>query len=162
MKKNYLIFLLLAFLTVYVHGQAPDAFRYQAMVADSEGNAMKDADVTLRFSIKEGSATGTKVYTETHSARTNQSGLVALSIGKGNPVEGNFISIPWITGNYFVEVEIDRGDGFVPAGTQQLLSVPYAKYADNAGSLQVTSSNGKKWNVTVDDNGTVSVNEMNE
>jgi hypothetical protein len=112
--------------------QVPQAFKYQAVVRDYSGVVMADKAVSFKISILSGSAAGTAVYSETHSGKsTNSFGLVDLEIGKGTPASGNFTSIPWYTGTYFVKVELDPAGGSVyqPLGTSQLLSVPYALQA---------------------------------
>ncbi len=162
MTKSYCILFLFAFIAVFAYGQAPDAFQYQAVIAGSNGETLKEAAVSIRFSIIAGSATGEKVYIETQDTQTNTLGLVSLAIGKGYPVQGSFTSIQWINGNFFIETEVDRGSGFTYIGTQQLISVPYAKYADNADSLKITSANGKKWKISIDNNGNISSTEIIE
>jgi hypothetical protein len=163
MKKNYLILLLLAFLTVYVYGQAPDAFRYQALVSADNGSALAATNIKVRFNIRENTATGTVVYSEIHQTTTDAAGLVFLEIGKGfSSGEITFANINWAKGTYFIETEIDKGNGYINTGTQQFLSVPYAKFADNAGELIMTSSGGKKWAVTINDAGDISAQEITE
>ena len=38
-----------------------------------------------------------------------------------------------VSAPYFIEIELDTGNGFVSLGTLELLSVPYALYAETAG-----------------------------
>lgn len=159
MKKNYRTLILSVFFaaSIFCNAQAPDAFQYQAVVSD-----VKDANVNVRFSIRENTATGTKVYSETHATKTNAFGMVSLQIGKGTPVTGTFSGISWAKGVYFIETEVDNGSGYVSTGTKQLLSVPYAKYANNAEKIQLVSSGGKKWTLTIDDQGAISTQEVIE
>ncbi len=164
MKKFYhLLILLFIFsaLSFYSQAQSPESFQFQAIVTNEEA-IVKEASVKIRISIRENSATGDKVYVETHNSITNVSGMVFLQVGKGTPTEGIFNAINWSQGTYFIEMEVDKGSGFIPAGTQQLLSVPYAKYSDNAGKVQLVSTNGKKWNVSIDDQGNISTQEITE
>lgn len=162
-KKRLLILFSGLFFGLGMYAQAPDAFQYQAVISDN-GSALKEANVKVRFNIRENSATGTAIYTEEHEAKTNVSGMVFLQIGKGAPAVGNFSTIAWIKGNLFIETEIDKnnGAGFVSTGVQQFLSVPYAKYADTAGKLELISSGGKKFSVIIDDNGNISTQEITE
>ncbi|MDR0413063.1 MAG: hypothetical protein LBH61_04600 [Dysgonamonadaceae bacterium] len=163
MKRNYFILLLLACVAGSVCGQTPDAFQYQAVIAGDNGAALVEKDVKVRFNIRENTATGTVVYSETHQAKTNAAGMVFLRIGKGfSESEILFANINWAKGACFIETEVDKGNGYVNAGTQQFLCVPYAKYADNAGTLIMTSSGGKKWAVTINEDGAISTQEITE
>jgi hypothetical protein len=117
-------------ISTIIFGQAPDQFNYQAVLRDASGNVRANTGANIEISILQGSATGTAVYTETHTATTNVFGLVNLQIGGGTATLGSFTLINWATGPYFVKISID-GNGF---GTSQLISVPYAKYAEKAGN----------------------------
>ena len=133
-KLNRLLTLLIVlFISAQSFAQTPKKFSYQAVVRDSTGSIMASQAVDLRLSIRNLTSAGTIVYQETHSATTNQFGLVTLEVGGGTVQSGVFDSIPWASGPKFLEVEIDLGSGYTTVGTQQLLSVPYAKFADNAG-----------------------------
>ena len=112
--------------------QAPRAFKYQAVARNTSGEVLANKSVSFRIGILSGSATGTAVYTETHTGKTtNAFGLVDLEIGKGTPVTGTFAGISWGTNDYFLKVEMDPngGSAYQSMGTSQLLSVPYALYA---------------------------------
>jgi hypothetical protein len=75
------------------------------------------------------------VYSETHSPTTNLNGLVSVEIGAGTTSD-DFSSIDWGADTYFVKTETDPSGGtdYTISGTSQLLSVPYAMYADISGS----------------------------
>ena len=70
--------------------QAPDAFKYQAVVRDASGNILANQNVSFRMSIYENSTTGIIVYSETHNVTTNNYGLSNLTIGTGTLVSGRF------------------------------------------------------------------------
>jgi len=129
MKKS--IFLFTAFLIgiATLFAQTPDAFKYQAVARDASGDVIANQQVNITITILQGSIEGTSVYTETHDSTTNEFGLVNLTIGAGDPT--GFAAIDWNNGPYFVKVEMDGS----LMGISQLLSVPYAKYADNAGNI---------------------------
>ncbi|WP_341900691.1 hypothetical protein [Fluviicola taffensis] len=134
MKKLYFLVgaLLLAGATF---AQAPQKMTYQAVVRNSSNNLVVSSPIGMRVSILQGSATGTSVYVETHTATTNSNGLATVKIGGGTVVSGTFSTIDWSTGTYFVKTETDitGGTNYTIAGTSELLSVPYALYAENAG-----------------------------
>jgi hypothetical protein len=118
--------------------QAPQLINYQAIARNQQGNVFANTTLTLRFSIQ--NSTGSIVlYQETHQVSTNQFGLFTAKIGGGNAIEGNFATIDWSQGNLHLKAEIDiQNNGqFVTIGSEQLLSVPYALFAQqaaNAGS----------------------------
>jgi hypothetical protein len=124
------------------HAQAPEAFKYQTVVRNSVNEIIPNQQVALRISILQTSATGSSVYTETHSASTSALGIVNLEIGKGNPVSGSFQSISWGTDQYFVKIELDPAGGtsYQDMGTSQLLSVPYALHAKTAETVNYTET----------------------
>jgi hypothetical protein len=96
--------------------------------------------VGMQISILQGSAGGTAVYTETHTLTTNANGLVGFEIGNGTPVSGDFSSVNWADGPYFINTETDLqgGTSYTISGTSQLLSVPYALYAKEAETITGT------------------------
>ncbi|MEQ1743802.1 MAG: tail fiber domain-containing protein [Saprospiraceae bacterium] len=142
-----------------ISAQAPQAIPYQAVARNAAGNLLQNQTVGVRFTIHDGTATGTVVYQETHNTATNQLGLFSLNIGSGTVVSGSFAGINWGISSKFAQVEIDPAGGmsFVDMGTVQMLSVPYALYAASSGSA-VTENDPKvgssstnylpKWNGT--------------
>lgn len=62
---------------------------------------------------------------------------MTVNVGEGTPVTGNFANINWGNGPFFLKSEIDPQGGFNYSitGIQQLLSVPYALYASQAGNV---------------------------
>jgi hypothetical protein len=136
MKK--LILLICLFVTTNtLFAQAPQGVNYQAVVRNSAGVAVETQSVSIRFTVLQNSVNGTAVYAETHAAITNSLGLVNLVIGQGSATQGSFNNIDWATGPYFIQTEVDvaGGSNYVVAGTQQLMSVPYALHAQTAESL---------------------------
>jgi hypothetical protein len=87
------------------------------------------------------SATSLPVFSETHLAPTDDLGQVNLVIGQGTATTGTFSTINWGTGNYYLGIELNTGSGYVAMGTTQLLSVPYALYANSSGNAQATTPN---------------------
>lgn len=120
--------------------QAPQSFTYQSVIRNNTDQLVTNSPVGTRISILQGSITGTIVYAETHNASTNANGLLSLVIGAGTVQNGAFSSINWGSGPYFIktETDINGGTNYSLTGTQQLMSVPYALYAETAG----TATNG--------------------
>ncbi len=139
MKRIYISFLI-AFLCVAQYAFAqPAKFNYQGVARNATGGPLASQNLGVRISIIDGSPAGTNVYTETHAAVTNAYGLYVLAIGNGTPVSGDINTIDWGNGDKFMKVEIDPAGGtaYADMGTTQLLSVPYATYAKNAGSAKL-------------------------
>ena len=82
-------------LPTFSFAQAPQAFKYQSVVRNISGSPMANASVSVRATVRDGSATGTSVYQETHATSTNQFGLFNISIGNGSIVTGTLNSISW-------------------------------------------------------------------
>lgn len=163
MKKKISLLLFTALLTVtQLMAETPNAFHYQAVVRDTQGEILKNTTVGVRFTLHKTTADGATVFQETHSATTTATGIVNLQIGTGTPANGslNLGEIDWTAGNYFIQVEIDNGSGYITLSTQQLLSIPFAKYAQAAGNLRVKSPDGSTWNVTIDNDGKLTATKV--
>jgi len=134
MKKlyTYLAFII----SIATFAQAPQGFNYQATVRNSSGALMVNQNVNFKFNIMQNSPTGVPVYSETHYVPTDDLGAVNLVIGQGTPTTGTFAGINWGSGTYYMGIELNTGSGFVAMGTTQLLSVPYALYANSSGNSQ--------------------------
>jgi hypothetical protein len=113
--------------------QSPQQFAYQAVVRDNNNQVTVNRTVGMRISILKDSLGGQSTYTETHTPKTNQQGIVQLNIGAGTVVAGTFASVPWSSGKLFVKTEMDLqgGSNYSMTGTTQLLSVPYALYTSD-------------------------------
>lgn len=146
MKKQFTFFLtvVMVFLSICARAQAPAEFNYQAVCRDNVGSIIANQAVILRISIRDLSQSGTVLFIETHSVTTNSFGLVNIPIGGGTLFFGTFSTINWGTGSKYLEVELstDGGISFNFAGTPQLLSVPYALYANQANVAGVSGPTG--------------------
>lgn len=163
MKKAFSLFFFLCIIAISeLFAQTPNAFQYQAVARDNSGNVLANQSVNVRFTIHKTTATGTVMFSETQTTTTNNAGTINLQIGTGTPGVGSFGlgEIDWMSGAYFMQVEIDNGSGYNTIGTQQLLSIPYAKYAQAASSVRIKSPDGSFWNVTIDNDGKISATKV--
>lgn len=134
------IFLIcLAFLVTLNHlafSQSPQGINYQGVARSTEGQPLTSKEISIRISILEGSANGSIEYDEIHEVRTNSFGLFTLVIGQGESTSAQFNFINWTSGKKWLQVEMDENGGrnFKLMGSQQLMSVPYALYAERAGN----------------------------
>jgi hypothetical protein len=136
MKRILLSLVAIATISLSSFGQAPEGFKYQAVVRDAGNLILNNQAVGMQMTIQQGSIGGTTVYQETFSLTTNGYGLVNLEIGSGTVVSGTFATIDWSAGPYFIETAVDvtGGTSYAVMGTSQLMSVPYALYAKTSGN----------------------------
>lgn len=136
MMKNFILAVFCLIISTMVFAQVPQKMSYQAVVRGSDNNLVINSEVSVRVSILQGSVDGETVYTETHSATTNANGLLTIEIGDGTSSD-DFSIINWVNGPYFVKTETDvnGGDDYDIIGVSQMLSVPYAMYAQAAGNV---------------------------
>lgn len=137
MKKITTLITIMVLCLASVFAQAPEKFNYQAVVRNASNQLMSNASVGVRVSILQGSSSGSAVYVETQTVTTNANGLMTVEIGGGNAQQGTFANIDWSDGPYFLKVETDPngGSNYSVTSSQQLLSVPYAQYAEEAGNV---------------------------
>lgn len=131
--KSFFTFLFCSFIFI-VNAQTPKEISYQGVARNSSGAVLSSQPIGVEFKIRQGSAAGTVVFSETHSTSTNSFGLFNLAIGSANP--SGFNTIDWSQSPYFIEVSIDPtgGSSYISVGTSPLISVPYALYAEKAAN----------------------------
>ena len=136
MKKFTTLAVLLLLCVVGLFAQAPDKFTYQAVVRFANNSLAANTQIGVRISILQGSVVGEAVFVETHIVNSNANGLITLEIGSGNVQVGSISNIDWSNGLYFLRTETDPYGGidYIVTSTQQLMSVPYALYAKEAGN----------------------------
>lgn len=139
-----IFFLCSFFFFLNSNAQAPQKMSYQAVIRNAGNVLVANANIGMRISVLPGSVIGLPIYVETQIATTNVNGLVVLEIGAGTVVSGAFASINWGTNNYYIKTETDPtgGTNYTISGTTQLLSVPYALYAENTGATSQWSTSG--------------------
>ena len=149
-KSAHLLIITLAFLLINtsIFAQAPQKMSYQAVIRNSSNALITSTPVGMQISILQGSSTGTAVYVETQTPSTNANGLASVEIGGGTVVSGNFSTINWANGPYFIKTETDPtgGTAYTITGTNELMSVPYALNAANANVGGFTHYLGEAFN----------------
>ena len=136
MKKLILSLVAIATISLSSFGQAPEGFKYQAVVRDAGNLILNNQAVGMRLTIQQGSIGGVTAYSETFSVTSNAYGLVNLEIGTGT-TSYDFTTIDWANGPYFIETAADvtGGTSYVVMGTSRLMSVPYALHANTAENV---------------------------
>ena len=139
--KQIIATLLLA-LPIITMAQSPQKMNYQGIARDAGGLVLQNQNISLRLSILSGSVSGTTEYSESQTTTTSNLGLFNVEIGGGNVLSGSFSSINWGSESHFVKVEMDPtgGTAYQFMGASQLLSTPYALFAETSGSAASVSS----------------------
>jgi hypothetical protein len=142
MKK---LLLILFCLPLLIMAQAPQGFTYQGVATDNNGFELQNQNISIKVTILSASATGNVVWQETHATTTDTFGLFNVTIGEGTSTNSGssatFQEIDWGAASHFMKVEIDvnGGSNYVHVGTSQMMSVPYALYAENVHNLNMDS-----------------------
>ncbi len=127
--KNILLFLFFGLTPLFLFGQIPKAFNYQAVVRDADGNPIIDEPVKFTVELLQ---SGTLVYSEIQSGNTGELGHVNFQVGKPDTVLfGDFSIIDWSLGEYKIQVTLNGEPD--PIGVTEIVAVPFALYAENAG-----------------------------
>lgn len=128
----------IAVLVANIFAQPPQLMSYQSVVRTASGELITKQSIGVRTTILRASIIQIIVYQETYSPNpsTNENGLLTLQIGSGTASTGDFSKIDWSNGPYFLRTEIDPkgGTSYSISGQSQILSVPYALYAEKTGS----------------------------
>ena len=136
MKNKFCLIISALFIGLSTFAQVPQSFKYQAVVRGNTGNVLVNQLVSFQLSILKDNPNGVIVYSERQNLSTNSYGIVNINVGNGTIISGDFTTIAWGDFSHFIKVEFDAagGNNFQFMGTSQILSVPYALYAESAGS----------------------------
>ncbi|WP_291275198.1 glycosyl hydrolase family 28-related protein [Flavobacterium sp.] len=130
--KKIILFLLFSIVSF---AQVPQGMSHRGIAYNSNGTILT-GPISIRVRILQGTSNGSVDYVETYNLNTNLSGQYNINIGQGNVVSGNFNSIDWSTGQKWLEIGIapghDQTNYFI--GSSQLMSVPYALYAESSSN----------------------------
>ncbi|HZV67951.1 MAG TPA: hypothetical protein VFG10_00315 [Saprospiraceae bacterium] len=137
--KN-LLFLLTAFLlfSADLLGQTvPEGMRFQAVARDLDGSLLLDRALIVQVELLTSGQDEKVFYAETHDVLSSNMGVLDFVIGEGSTPSGKFSDIPWSKEEMWVRisVKIPGEENFQIISSGQLYSVPYALYANTAGSL---------------------------
>ena len=149
LKRNYLmrtfVFLFAVLLSTSIFAQAPQGVGYQGVAADSEGLELSNQSISIRASILSGSATGPIQWQEAHETVTDDYGLFSINIGEGLSTGAgalsDFSEVSWGESSHFLQIEMDAtgGDDYTLTSTSQMMSVPYALYAERTNFDSIAS-----------------------
>ena len=149
MKK--LLSLLLLVSTIAFSQAPPQGISHRGTVYNPSTGAIIVGQVKIRISILDGSSTGTSVYSEFYSTTTNNQGQYSLNIGTSATFSAStpFNTINWGSNSKYLKVEIDPtntatftspSSSFSISGSNQLMSVPYALYAQSSSNFETINT----------------------
>ncbi len=105
---------------------ALDESKAEGFGRDSKGQILLNQPLKVRFSIHEQSADGTVQYQEVHETTTDIFGIFRVVIGSGEKLQGTSLEeLRWSDQSYFMQVEVDLGNGFVSMGTEVIVVPPF-------------------------------------
>ncbi|MCC7464905.1 MAG: tail fiber domain-containing protein [Saprospiraceae bacterium] len=154
--KNALLFIALFFVASFAQAQtgAPRKFNYQAVPRTASGELLPaNTEVNVQFLLsKDGS--NNIAYAEEQTLTVGINGVINAQIGGGEASNGyahQFDALDWGQNSYYLGVAVDLNNDGIFDETEkfpatQLLSVPYALYAEKTGantiSLDPKTGNG--------------------
>jgi uncharacterized protein (TIGR02145 family) len=133
MFKNLVALVLLITTISFSFGQNETGIPYQGILRDNTGSELNNTSATVQAIIRLSTVNGQIIFSESHNVTTEDLGYFQMIIGTGtvNNSFPNFNQIDWSTNLKFLQIQVNTGSGFVDLGTTQLLSVPYALFADD-------------------------------
>jgi len=136
MKKiiNSFVFGLVFLLVIVTSLTAqPESFNYQGIAIASDGQVLSNQSIGLQFTI---SNNGDDLMVESHTTTTTSIGHFTADVGFGENISGDFESIDWSQGQYYLTVELDENGGtdYTYSNQIELLSVPYALVVESSNS----------------------------
>lgn len=126
----------------------PDAFVYQGLAKNpGTGGIASKTKVRLKVQVLQGGPTGPMVFEEHHNTTTNADGIFSVLVGRGIKLSvttySSLYDIPWSQDSFYFSLSMSIAMRFppnsyspyLPIGTQQFFSVPYAMFAKEAQSV---------------------------
>ena len=109
------------------------------MVRLDPNTLLDSTSLIARITILDGS---TEAYKELHDATTNGFGMLLLDIGCGEQLgAAAFDDLDWSSIGYSIKVEVKIGTNpYFALGTNPLLAVPYARYAETVSNPLIVSN----------------------
>lgn len=130
------IFTLLSITFSYLtFAQSPAKVNYQGIARNSAGIPLANQNISIKFEILQGSASGSVIYSDSQSEllTTDEFGLFSTQIGNN----GSLAAVNWQGGPYYLRVlmDITGGSNLVAVGSpQQIVSVPFSWHSETVPS----------------------------
>lgn len=135
--KSIFLSCLCLWVTYFAQAQVPQLISYQAVARDVTGKVLSEKAISVQVEILQGSSSGSVAYAESHALTTTKAGTINLLIGGGDAINGTFANIDWSNGPYFMKLSMkqDKETEYKEVSNTQMISVPYALYAEKAGTV---------------------------
>lgn len=161
MMKKITLVLIALLATVVVSAQVPSAFNFQAVLRDAKGDFFQNEEVYVEILLLEDNVT--TIYKTSVTTRCDSMGMIQISIPQKEIVS---LSDPLskvlssVTGTLWIQIKASIYDKLeeIEFPAQQVVSVPYSMMS---GNVMLTSPNGNKYSLKVDDNGILSASLVN-
>lgn len=146
MKKT-LTFLTLLLTITFTFAQSNTRLSYQSVVRNAENQLVVQEEITVQFQLHNHSPLTAAIYTEQHTVRSNQNGLVSLVVGEGTGQTGDIDAVTW--NDAYICTQYSLAGEVVLADTQKINAVPYACYADRVSLSAIEEHLGSTALVTI-------------
>ena len=136
MKKIITAIFIIVIASQIVESQVPEKFNYQGVLRNESDELITNTNIGIQISLYEGSSSETAVYVETHETQTNSFGQFSIQVGTGTTAD-NLSAVNWSSGQVYLKVSVDEDGGinYADLPTVQLITVPYALFANSASKL---------------------------
>lgn len=133
-----MIVFFLGFFSSNIRAQVtPQGFPYQGVAFDQDGDVLADAQLFLKVLLTSGHDPIDALFTEVHQVHTSRKGRYNIVIGQGYDQENMLSDVPWEASEIWLHTSwVDQsGNPFRWESSTHLYAVPYALFAEQAGSL---------------------------
>ena len=145
MKKT-LTFLTLLLTITFTFAQSNTRLSYQSVVRNAENQLVVQEEITVQFQLHNHSPLTAAIYTEQHTVRSNQNGLISLVVGEGTGQTGDLAAVTWNDAYICTQYSLA---GEILLDTQKITAVPYACYADKVPLSAIEEHLGSTALVTI-------------
>ncbi len=135
-SSGYIIVAILLCYTFACSAQVPKAFSYQAVIYDEQGIGLRSVELSIKIEILQGA---TVSYSELHNQTTTTDGLIGIEIGNGIAQGADFSDLDWSIPGASLRLsvaQVETGAEYIPIHEFELLSVPYAMFAEGPTGAQ--------------------------
>jgi len=119
-KKIFILLLGACFLQA--QAQINDAFSFQGIIFDNNGNPSSNQRIEVTSNIADNSNGQNIIYTEVHDIITNENGLFDIAIGNGIALLGEFTDVDWLSYVPYVQITYNLNDG------AEDVTIPWTKF----------------------------------
>lgn len=145
--KRTLTFLTLLLTITFTFAQSNTRLSYQSVVRNAENQLVVQEEITVQFQLHNHSPLTAAIYTEQHTVRSNQNGLISLVVGEGTGQTGDIDAVTW--NDAYICTQYSLAGEVVLADTQKINAVPYACYADRVPLSAIEEHLGSTALVTI-------------